>query len=70
MYRNIFVHDESPFIFFLYLISLKVVLCGFILNIVSANMLHENEIKQSDTNAIDLQEIKGVGQSFYFLTFL
>ena len=43
---------------------------SFILNIVSTNLYHENENKQTDTNIFDLQEIKRVGQSFHVLTFL
>ena len=38
-----------------------------ILNIVSTSLQHGN--KNMDTDAFDLQEIKGVGQSLYVLTF-
>ena len=33
-------------------------------------MFHENENKQMDIDAFDLQEIKRAGQSLYVLTFL
>ena len=39
---------------------------SFILNIDSTNLKYENENKQIDTEASDLQEIKRVGQSFMF----
>ena len=38
---------------------------SFILNIVSTKPKHKNEIRMIDFDAFYLQEIKGMGQSFY-----
>ena len=42
---------------------------SFSLNIVSTNLWHENENKQTNTGEFDLQEIKRDGQYFNVLTF-
>ena len=42
----------------------------FILNIGSTNLKLGNENKQMDTDGLDLQEIKRVGQSFCFDIFI